>query len=286
MFSQHFCTSCLDMKNFDEIFEEEIFNIKGEEIKIISRFLQCECGKKILDPNNVDENFAKAYDEYRKRKNLLQPSEIIKIREMYGLSQRQLAKILGWSHATLSRYETGAIQSVSHNNVLVLIRENPANLLKLLENNKHLLSASEYQIIKEYLEIAVSEQSASHEETDLLNVPKQMYQKLFKRKNKIYDNEQLIYFFKTALMQNELNNVHELKTILRDTNFYSGRLNNRLSKENHYGIDYAFADELEKNIREKRHNHSDNELFEGLDLVEKNIKNEHKIDKLASLIGN
>jgi transcriptional regulator with XRE-family HTH domain len=78
---------------------------------------------------------------------LLQPHEIKEIRQQYHLSQRQLAKILGWSHATLSRYETGAIQDTSHNNELVLLR-NPENMLEILETNSVNLSEKELKRLK------------------------------------------------------------------------------------------------------------------------------------------
>lgn len=77
----------------------------------------------------------KVYQEFRNRKSLLQPQEIKEIRESYGISQRNLAKLLCWSHATISRYETGAIQDNDHNNQLQMLK-NPEIMFSLLERGK------------------------------------------------------------------------------------------------------------------------------------------------------
>lgn len=148
------------MRSFKKISREEIFKVKQENILVDASYLKCEvCEEEILLPGNEDENFTKAYDIYRQMKNLLLPNEIKEIREKYGLSQRMLAKILGWGHATLSRYETGALQSVSHNNELVLIDE-PANMLKLLEVNKVNILNEEYEKVKERIKEIVRSREA------------------------------------------------------------------------------------------------------------------------------
>lgn len=69
MLVQHFCPECLEDRNFTEVFEEEVFKIKDEEINVNCRYLQCEvCNEKILHPNDPDENYEKAYDIYRTKK--------------------------------------------------------------------------------------------------------------------------------------------------------------------------------------------------------------------------
>lgn len=156
---QHFCPECLDIRDFHEIEIEEEFKIKEEKILLTSKYLECiDCAERILDPENEDQNLVKAYNIYRKRKNLLFPEEIIDIREKYGVSQRLLAKILGWSHVTLSRYETGALQSVSHNNELVLIKE-PENMLRILERNKENLNEEDYKKVRKKITDIINEKN-------------------------------------------------------------------------------------------------------------------------------
>ena len=43
--------------------------------------------------------------------------EIVAIRESYGLSQVDLAKLLGWGEATISRYESKAIQDEAYRKI-------------------------------------------------------------------------------------------------------------------------------------------------------------------------
>ncbi|MEW6536940.1 MAG: type II toxin-antitoxin system antitoxin SocA domain-containing protein, partial [Candidatus Auribacterota bacterium] len=61
------------------------------------------------------------------------------------------AKLLGWSHATLSHYEAGALQSISHNNELVLLGD-PENMIRLLETNKTNLTTKELSRIRKNLD--------------------------------------------------------------------------------------------------------------------------------------
>lgn len=151
MFKEIFCTECLDTVRAQKITKNEVFTIKDEHIEVESMYYQCpDCGELMYDTDNPSANIEKAYNEYRVRKNLLMPEEIISIREKYGLSQRQLARVLGWSHATLSKYETGALPSKSHNNTLALLK-NPLNVLELLKRNEDDLSEIEKEKIKEKL---------------------------------------------------------------------------------------------------------------------------------------
>lgn len=282
---QHFCPECLELRNFKEVYEDETFNVKGEKINIRSRYLECEeCAEVISDPENPDENFIKAYDEYRSRKNLLQPSEIKKIREMYGLSQRTLSKILGWSHVTLSRYETGAIQSVSHNNELILIRENPFNLLLLLRTNKNSLSPSEFKKIEELLLNAISEQSVTVQSDDnVLTIPKKLYQELLNKANddKSDVNDELIYLLTKSLTENNMNNTQEL--ILSKIEELLN-LNTRIeAHEDSYYEDEIVA-ALDKNLRGKKPEHRFEDYFREL---EENLRyrqnTDHSPNRLASL---
>lgn len=48
---------------------------------------------------------------------LLTSDEIVAIRESYGLSQVDLAKLLGWGEATISRYESKAIQDEAYRKI-------------------------------------------------------------------------------------------------------------------------------------------------------------------------
>ena len=102
---------------------DEVLKVRGEDIEVTSRVHYCPEGNHYFyDVEDEEEKFQIAYREYRKRKGLLQPEEIRQIREQYGLSQKNFARLLGWGDITIHRYESGAIQDDAHNDVLVLIR--------------------------------------------------------------------------------------------------------------------------------------------------------------------
>lgn len=148
MTSEKFCPECLELTVCSPIEIKKEFEVKDEKIKIKACYFICQQCKEIIpDPKLDEENFQRIYTEYRRRKNLLQPAEIVALRNKYGLSQRQLAKILGWSHATLSRYETGALQSASHNNELILLQD-PRNMLMIVERSSGNLSERETETIR------------------------------------------------------------------------------------------------------------------------------------------
>lgn len=158
MILEKFCPECLEETDCSPIEITKEFEVKDEKIKIKARYLTChQCNEIIPDPKLDEENFQRVYAEYRRRKNLLQPGEIVALRNKYGLSQRQLAKILGWSHATLSRYETGALQSASHNNELILLQD-PRNMLVIVERNSGNLSEREVETIRIRVEKMVEQE--------------------------------------------------------------------------------------------------------------------------------
>jgi len=156
MLIETFCPECLEYTQGSRVENVKTYEIKGETLEVTVSLLQCRTCENLIPTRELDkENFDRAYGEYRKFRGFLQPAEIIALREKYGLSQRQYAKLLGWSPATLCRYETGAIQSQSHNNELVLLQD-PANLWTLLERNRSNFSSKELASIRGKIESVMS----------------------------------------------------------------------------------------------------------------------------------
>lgn len=80
-------------------------------------------------------NLLSAGNAYRKMHNLLTSGEIIDIRETYGLTQVEFARLLGWGEATVARYESRAIQDTAYDTMLRMIKENPLMALRFLDRN-------------------------------------------------------------------------------------------------------------------------------------------------------
>lgn len=129
------CPSCEKHTELKYFATKEELNIKNELIEVAVEYYKClECEKEFEDPSSNKDPLEKAYREYRKRLNMVQPEEIRSLRKHYGLTQRELSRLIGWGGATLSRYENGALQDKTHDNFLQLLK-NPKNLKSLILNN-------------------------------------------------------------------------------------------------------------------------------------------------------
>jgi putative zinc finger/helix-turn-helix YgiT family protein len=144
-----FCVKCDELQKPIEKMTEVIHNVKREKIAVNVMIPYCsDCGYQLSDLDIEEKHFDIALMEYRHRKKLLLPEEIRAIREKYGLSQRAFSRALGFSEITINRYESGAIQDVTHNGLILLVNE-PENMLKIAHQNKENLSMRELKTIDE-----------------------------------------------------------------------------------------------------------------------------------------
>lgn len=157
MTKRNICPVCEKKTTIEHVYKKEKFIIKGEEIFVPSEYYKClECGSDFQNTRTNVDSLDIAYREYRKRKNLMQPEEIKKLRKQYGLTQQELSTILGWGMATLSRYENGALQDSAHNNMLVLITD-PRNLKDLILKNGEFLPLPKKEKILRDIEESIEE---------------------------------------------------------------------------------------------------------------------------------
>jgi putative zinc finger/helix-turn-helix YgiT family protein len=138
--------------------KEEVFNVKGDNIKINASVVLCnECKEEVFVEEIDEKNLEAAYIEYRKMHSLLIPLQIIEIRERYGLSQRSLSKLLGWGEITIHRYEAGNLQDEVHDEVLKFIAK-PENLLEIYEKQAHLLAPHISEALKKRIGELIKEE--------------------------------------------------------------------------------------------------------------------------------
>ena len=108
------CPLCDKMHEIEERKRTTSITIKGEEVFYEERFYFCanadEDENEFETAAMTNENLLNARNAYRVKMGLLTSTEIVALRESYGLSQVDLAKLLGWGEATISRYESKAIQ--------------------------------------------------------------------------------------------------------------------------------------------------------------------------------
>lgn len=126
--------------------------IKGEEVSYNEKYCYCEFAPKeeseFYPGKFVNENLISAQNAYRKKNSLMTTYEIVELRDSYSLSQVDLAKLLGWGEATVSRYESKHIQDEAYDNMLRIIKDSPEQALKFLERNKDKFDDTKYETIK------------------------------------------------------------------------------------------------------------------------------------------
>jgi putative zinc finger/helix-turn-helix YgiT family protein len=133
------CPLCDKTHEIEERKRITTITLKGEEVTYEERFYFCANADE--DENEFEtgamtnENLLNARNAYRVKMGLLTSDEIVAIRERYGLSQVDLAKLLGWGEATISRYESKAIQDEAYDTMLRLIKDNPLQALEFLKKN-------------------------------------------------------------------------------------------------------------------------------------------------------
>ena len=160
------CPVCEIERNLIYGVMDEVLKVRGEDIEITSRVNYCPEGNHYFyDVADEEEKFQTAYREYRQRKGFLQPEEIKKIREQYGLSQKSFARLLDWGDITIHRYESGAIQDTVHNDFLLLIKEFD-NFKKYFDTKKNFIEPEIARKVEE--KIAEIEKARNSQTFDML----------------------------------------------------------------------------------------------------------------------
>lgn len=135
---KRYCFNCDAERNVREELRRQSFVVKGESVEFDAPVLVCEhCQETVFDPDYDGKILQTANDLYRQHHGLLRSGEIARLRERYGLSQRALARMLGWGEVTIQRYEKGAIQDRAHDEVLRSLYD-PRRVLEFLERSDRL----------------------------------------------------------------------------------------------------------------------------------------------------
>lgn len=90
--------------------------IKGEEVEVIVPSFVCtKCQTPLMDGEQMNVLRKSAADKYRKQHHLLTSEEILKYRNMLGMSQTAFANYLKVGEASIKRWETYYVQDVVQN---------------------------------------------------------------------------------------------------------------------------------------------------------------------------
>ena len=146
------CPLCDKVHDVEERKRITTITLKGVDVVYEEKFYFCanadEAENEFETGAMTNRNLLNARNAYRIKMGLLTSDEIVGIRENYGLSQVDLAKLLGWGEATISRYESKAIQDESYDIMLRLIKDNPLQALEFLKKNANKFSVEKYSEIK------------------------------------------------------------------------------------------------------------------------------------------
>ena len=173
------CPECGRSMEWIPTSRTEEFEIKKEKIAVAVEFYQCgECGAEFEDMNARHDPYNLAYEEYRKRKGMVHPSQITEFRKKYGLTQKELSDLLGFGGVTLSRYENGALQDEAHDQLLKFILD-PKNLFNLTRQKSEVLQPEKRDILmeqlkKEIIHESIFEEFYINEKPDISNGHRQL----------------------------------------------------------------------------------------------------------------
>ena len=146
------CPLCEKTHEIEERKRHTTITLKGDTVTYEERFYFCanadEDENEFETGSMTNENLLHARNAYRVKHKLLTSDEIVAMRENYGLSQVDLARLLGWGEATISRYESKAIQDEAYDTMLRLIKDNPLQALEFLKKNASKFSEAKRQDIR------------------------------------------------------------------------------------------------------------------------------------------
>ena len=107
------------------------FPVNGEEIAVAeSPHLSCpKCHEVVLRFDDARKLRHRALESYRQKYGLMSADDIRSIRERFGLTQAELARLLRLGANTISRWEAARnVQSASMDMLLRMIRDLPGSL--------------------------------------------------------------------------------------------------------------------------------------------------------------
>lgn len=133
------CSVCNMLHEVEERARMTSTVIKGEKVFCEEHYYVCTGSHKdnceFQTENLMSNNQMAARNAYRKTHDLLTSDEIVAVRENYGLTQVEAARLLGWGEATIARYESKAIQDEAYDTMLRIIQDDPFRAIALLDKN-------------------------------------------------------------------------------------------------------------------------------------------------------
>lgn len=134
-----YCPYCKKEVEY-KIEKRELKEFRGIEVNTFENVAICnECNQDLYVNKIEDENNERIYKIYREKANIIKADDIVKLREKYDISQRELTAILGLGKMTINRYERGGLPTKSQSDYIKLLIENEDKFIEKVkeayENN-------------------------------------------------------------------------------------------------------------------------------------------------------
>jgi HTH-type transcriptional regulator/antitoxin MqsA len=120
-----------------DVSESREFRVRGRSVTVDVEFSRCaNCGEEMWSGEQVTEAQLAVAETIRRARNLLHPSEIVRIRKSLGLTQDEFEQLLGAGKKTVVRWERGIVPPSSAMNELIwLVGEDRKNAERLAVKN-------------------------------------------------------------------------------------------------------------------------------------------------------
>lgn len=154
-----YCPYCKKEVKY-KIEKRELKEFRGIEVNTFENVAICnECNQDLYVNEIENENNERIYKIYREKANIINAEDIIKLREKYDISQRELTSILGFGKMTINRYERGGLPTKSQSDYIKLLIENDDKFIEKVKEayEKNNINEKTYnKIISEEVEIGIS----------------------------------------------------------------------------------------------------------------------------------
>ena len=155
------CATCMNEHEVAIVEVEEAGTFKGESVMFHAMYEYCVDADEYSETEELMRSNSLAQkDAYRKQVGLLTSSEIKRIREKYRISQKEYSEILGWSPATITRYENHQVQDRAHDDILRKLDSDPQWFIEMLERAKN--SIAKYSVYRQNAASLLNKQASPY----------------------------------------------------------------------------------------------------------------------------
>ena len=154
-----YCPYCKKEVEY-KIERRDLKEFRGIEVNTFENVAICnECNQDLYVNEIENDNNERIYQIYREKANIINAEDIIKLREKYDISQRELTSILGFGKMTINRYERGGLPTKSQSDYIKLLIENDDKFIEKVKEayEKNNINDKTYnKIISEEVEKDIS----------------------------------------------------------------------------------------------------------------------------------